>query len=241
MELTLAAMPALGASMLALAVASTPHCAVMCGMPCATVLARQPHRTHLAFHGARVAGYATAGAVMAGGVGQLTEAAGAARALEPLWLAWHMLALLWGLWLLARGTQPVWIDRRRDEAGWRPVALPVSAAAIPAGVGAPSSPGSARGPLAAVAAGLAWVAWPCGMLQSALLVASLSNQAASGAVLMGVFAAVSSLGLVAAPGLWRRLSRHGPLAIRLAGLALAASCLWALAHRSGFVDWCLSP
>jgi uncharacterized protein len=240
MDLTLVAMPALGASMLALAVASTPHCAVMCGMPCATVLARQPRRTHLGFHGARVAGYAVAGAVMAGGVGQLAGAASAARALEPLWLAWHMLGLVWGLWLLLRGAQPVWIDRRRDEAVWRPVALPVSVAGMPGGVGAPSMKGSARGPLAAVVAGLVWVAWPCGMLQSALLVASLSNQAASGALLMGVFAAITSLGLVAAPGLWRKLSMHGPLAIRLAGLALAASCLWAFAHRSGFVDWCLS-
>jgi sulfite exporter TauE/SafE len=85
--------------------------------------------------------------------------------------------------------------------------------------------------------GLAWVAWPCGLLQSALLVAALANTAGQGALVMAGFAAASSLGLVAGPALWRRIGGgagsvwwSGKPAVRLAGLALAAASAWALGH-----------
>ena len=54
--------------------------------------------------------------------------------------------------------------------------------------------------------GLAWVAWPCGLLQSALLVAALANMPASGALVMAGFAGASAAGLLLGPALWWRLS-----------------------------------
>ena len=44
--------------------------------------------------------------------------------------------------------------------------------------------------------GLAWVAWPCGLLQSALRVAALANTPASGALVMAGFAGASAAGLL---------------------------------------------
>jgi hypothetical protein len=91
------------------------------------------------------------------------------------------------------------------------------------------------------------VAWPCGLLQSALLVAALANTAWQGAVTMAGFAAASSLGLVLGPALWWRIGNgrgagwlSGRPAVRLAGLALAAASAWALGHGLWMrvVAWC---
>ena len=79
-----------------------------------------------------------------------------------------------------------------------------------------------------------WVAWPCGLLQSALLVASLANSAAGGALAMAGFALASSAGLVAGPWLWARLRGSGPAGwsertlVRVSGLLLVAGSGFAL-------------
>ncbi|HEX2010192.1 MAG TPA: sulfite exporter TauE/SafE family protein, partial [Roseateles sp.] len=92
--------------------------------------------------------------------------------------------------------------------------------------------------------GLAWLAWPCGLLQSALVVAALASGPAQGAAVMGVFAAASGLGLALGPALLQRLFGLGEQsmawAVRLAGLGLAAASLWALGHGvwAQIADWC---
>jgi sulfite exporter TauE/SafE len=97
--------------------------------------------------------------------------------------------------------------------------------------------------------GLGWVAWPCGLLQSALLVAGLANTAVQGALVMAAFAAASALGLLLGPALWWRLSGGAAnrwmsphLAVRLAGLALALASAWALGHGLWLrvAAWCFS-
>ena len=94
----------------------------------------------------------------------------------------------------------------------------------------------ARSPWAAFAAGALWAAWPCGLLQSALLVAALTGGAASGAAAMALFAVVSSLGLLLAPWAWRRWLSGANAAARERGLArlggglLAAASGWSLTH-----------
>ena len=86
---------------------------------------------------------------------------------------------------------------------------------------------------------------PCGLLYSALLVAALSSSVLEGATVMALFALGSGVSLMAGPWLWLRWRRHGSgqWAIRLAGLALCVTSVWALwmglAH--GTAPWCLTP
>jgi sulfite exporter TauE/SafE len=206
-----------------LGLAGMPHCAAMCGAPCAAVVGTggaQGRSRALGFHFARVAGYATAGALVAGGVSLLALAGSAAPLVRPLWTLLHMAALALGLWLLITARQPAFmtnLGRTRQPAtaaagAWQAVQTPWTAAA----------------------AGSAWVAWPCGLLQSALVVAALANSAASGAAAMAAFAVASAGGLQAAPWIAGRLAglsgASAGLAVRVAGLALAAGSGWALGH-----------
>jgi len=83
---------------------------------------------------------------------------------------------------------------------------------------------------APVVLGVGWALMPCGLLYSALLVASLSASAVQGAVVMAAFALGTMVSLVAGPWLLLRLkdARSGGWGIRLAGLALVATSGWAL-------------
>jgi hypothetical protein len=111
---------------------------------------------------------------------------------------------------------PQWVAA---PATWQPVGGPALA--------------RLRAPLGAAAVGGLWVAVPCGLLQSALLVAALASTPASGAAVMAAFALASSLGLLLAAAAWQRtVATPGALrwAVRLAGVMLAASSGWALGH-----------
>ena len=176
----------------------------------------------LGFHLARMVGYAAAGAAVAASVAGLAWLGQWSAVLRPLWTMAHMAALALGLWLLIRGQQPAWLDQL-GRSGQRVV---------------PSSEGRWQpmlGPAKAAAVGSVWFAWPCGLLQSALMVAALANSAWGGAAVMAVFALASGVALGASPVLWRRwvAGRGDGLtrwAVRLSGLALAAASAWALGH-----------
>jgi sulfite exporter TauE/SafE len=94
--------------------------------------------------------------------------------LRPVWTLLHAAAFVLGLWMLWQGRQPVWLESlgrgsaraAGPAAGWQRV----------------------HGPVKAGAAGLAWAAWPCGLLQSALVLAALANGPAGGALVMTGFA-----------------------------------------------------
>ncbi len=208
-----------GAALLGLA--GTPHCAVMCGAACTAATARGGLGASLAFQTTRMAGYAVAGAVVATGVGALAVLAQISPAVRPLWTLLHAAALGLGLWLLWCGRQPAWmagLGRTPTPApatptGWVPMRMPVRAAV----------------------AGSAWVLMPCGLLQSALLMAALTESAQSGALAMAGFASASSAGLLLAPWLWQRLGQQGGLPwdrwlTRAAGLMLVGASSWALGH-----------
>lgn len=235
------------ASTFALGIAGAPHCTAMCAAPCAAVIGRAGGvSATLAFHAARAVGYAAAGAVGAGGLAALGSLAGMAPVLRPLWTLVHAGFFALGLWLLWQARQPQWlaaIGRRPGPVLAASAAAGASAAAAsPAWqpVAAPSlalsSPAERPAVLRAGLAGGLWFAWPCGLLQSALLVAALANGAAGGAVAMLVFALASSAGLIAAPFVWRKLGRGGSAraerteqwALRAAGAAMAAMSGWAL-------------
>jgi len=207
---------ALVAAGLALGAASAPHCALMCGAPCAAVTQGRARQGAL-FHLGRLAGYAAAGAVAASALA-FTAAWVTTRAwLAPLWTLVQLAFLALGLWWLATGRMPARLLREGPS---------------------PASPRRACSPGRSLGAGLAWVAWPCGVLQGALLLATLAGDAAGGAAVMAAFAFASAPALLAAPALWaawRRLagrSRDGMQALgyRVAGAALAATASIALVH-----------
>jgi sulfite exporter TauE/SafE len=204
--------------------AGMPHCTAMCAAPCAAVVRScgSARGTGVAFQAGRVAGYATAGAVAASAASWLQRWLSVAPVLQPLWALVHLAALALGLWMLARGRLPM-LQRSIGAAtnalpgGWQRV----------------------HGPVRAAAAGSAWIAWPCALSQSALLLAALGSAGWQGATAMAAFALASSPGLVAAPWLLARLQRLRPAAgsvdaavwpIRGAGLMLAAGSAWALGH-----------
>jgi sulfite exporter TauE/SafE len=206
--------------------AGSLHCTAMCGAACAAVAQRHGSSALLGFHVGRVASYAAGGAIAAASVGALGTWGQALPALRPFWSLLHVAALMLGLWLAATGRQPAWLSawsRAPQSAvaggGWLPVGGP--------------APGRWRAPLGATAIGSAWVALPCGLLQSALLVAALANTAIGGAAVMASFALASSLGLLLSAAAWRRAvsSPHAlQWAVRLAGVMLAAASAWALGH-----------
>lgn len=205
-----------------------PHCVAMCGAACAGIgraAGVRSTRALLSFQLSRVAGYALFGAFAAGSVQGLAWLGTNTAVLRPVWTMFHVAALLLGVALLWRARQPGWVEGF-GQSVWRK-ARPAMAA---------------LGPRAPLVLGLGWALMPCGLLYSALLVASLSANALEGAATMALFALGTSASLMAGPWLLLRLrgARSGGWGIRLAGLALVVTSGWALwmgiTHPSGL--WC---
>ena len=193
-----------------------PHCVAMCGAACAGISRAAGERSTqalLTFQLSRMVGYALFGAFAAGSVQGLALLGTNTGAIRPVWTMFHAAVLLLGLALLLRGRQPAWIDNF-GQTVWRK-----------------ARPALARmGPRAPMVLGVAWALMPCGLLYSALLVASLTANAFEGAAVMALFSLGTSLSLTLAPWLLLKLraGASGAWAIRLAGLALAATSGWAL-------------
>jgi len=227
---------------LLMGLAGGPHCLAMCGAACAGVGRSAQMRGQgrgtgamLLFQIGRIIGYATLGAVAASafqGVGWLSTQS---VALRPVWTFFHIVCFLLGMVLLVRAAQPIWLEGV-GRAVWRRVQAMTAHLKLQ-GAGA-------------VILGILWALLPCGLLYGALLVASLTNSALQGAVVMGAFALGSALVLTVGPMLWLRLrgfenegDGSGSWGVRLAGLALAGSAAWSL--WMGLVEyqapWCLVP
>lgn len=208
---------ALAGAALLMGLAAGPHCAAMCGPACGGVI-RIARADGLSdpvlpwtFHAGRLLGYALAGAMAAQAVQSLAWLTAHAATLRPLWTLFHVAVLGWGLALLASGRQPAVVGAtgRRIWKRLRPVAPP-------------------RG--VAFTTGMLWALMPCGLLYSALLVASLSGGPLAGALSMALFALGSAASLLLAPRLLRLAGdRWGrDRGARLAGLLIAAAAAWAL-------------
>ena len=195
-----------------------PHCVAMCGAACSGIArgagaGRAGTLALWRFQFSRLLGYSLLGALAGGSVEGMAWLGTHSALLRPLWIMLHVAALLLGLLLLWRGRQPGFVD------GWGQ------------GVWRRIRPALFRlGPRAPVVLGLGWALMPCGLLYSALLVASLSAGALNGALLMAAFALGTMVSLVLGPWLLLRLNSAGSGAwgIRLAGLALASISGWAL-------------
>jgi len=219
--------------------AGMPHCALMCAAPCAAVIGHcgrgapeAPWRAPLAFHGMRVLGYAAAGALAAASVGSVAAASRFLPWLSPLWSLLQAASIALGLWLLVTGKQPAFVN----AVGKSLVAVPASAGT---GEARPVHWGASR----AGAAGMLWVTWPCGLLQSALVTSSLASSPVHGAGVMAGFAIASSAGLWAAPALWLKLVSPGRRTwiVRASGAILCATSGWALLHglAGRIAAWCV--
>jgi hypothetical protein len=212
--------------------AGLPHCVAMCAAPCAAAAGQGGAAGQPVFQAARVAGYAAAGAVAAASVAALREGLAWVPWLRPLWTLLHLAALAFGLWMLGTGRWPRALQRATAAAptvrvGWQRIAAPLRSGA----------------------AGALWIAWPCALSQSALLVASLGSSPQEGAAAMAAFAIASSPALWLGPAIargWR--ARGGALVldaraawpVRVAGACLALGSAWALGHGlwTRFAAWC---
>jgi len=206
-----------------------PHCVAMCGAACAGIAqaaGARGTRALVSFQASRLVGYSAFGAFAAGSVQGLAWLGTNTAVLRPVWTMFHVAALLLGAVLLWRARQPAWIDGLAQSV-WRK-AKPVLAA---------------LGPRAPFLLGVGWALMPCGLLYSALLMASLTANAWEGAAVMALFSLGTSISLTAAPWLLLRLKewRSGAWGIRLAGLALLLTSGWALwmglTQPTGL--WCL--
>lgn len=223
---------ALTASALLLGLAGGPHCAVMCGALQAGIVHRPTpaatRRAMAALQIGRLIGYSAAGAVVAASVSALSTLGAASPVLRPVWTLLQVGALVFGLALIVTGKVPSWLSRSR----WRRGTTPPGTSTVRFIDQVPSG-------LKAAGAGACWAAIPCGLLQSALIVAALAGTAAQGAGVMFAFAVGSAASLLVASTAWTfvRASRRGgsraTLSVRLAGALLSASAAFALFHGLG--------
>ncbi len=223
----------LAVTALFMGLAGGPHCVAMCGGACAAIGRSgdgRNTRSMWAFQAGRVVGYSLMGALAAASMQGLGWLSIHSAALRPVWSLFHVAAAFMGLMLLWQARQPVWLE---DSA--RYVWMRVRAATG----GSSGRPGAG-----ALLLGVVWSLLPCGLLYSALLVAALTSSVPEGAAVMALFALGSSVSLMAGPWLWLRLRRQGSgrCAIRLAGLALLVTSLFALwmglVHNTA--PWCLT-
>lgn len=78
--------------------------------------------------------------------------------------------------------------------------------------------------------GMLWALMPCGLLYSALIIASFNGNPLGGALSMAAFALGSSVSLFFAPWLWLKLKTNmvEPYGMRLAGILLSSASAWAI-------------
>ena len=229
MELTLAA------TALLMGLAGGPHCVAMCGAACAGLGRTQPNQSNRAlwtFQLGRLLGYSAMGALAAASMQGLGWLSVHSAALRPVWTLFHVAAAMLGLMLMWQARQPVWLENSARKV-WH---------------GVRSMTGQLKGGAALAPSGLLgflWALLPCGLLYSALLVAAMTSSVLQGAGVMALFALGSGVSLMAGPWLLLRLRGQGSgqWAIRIAGLALLASSVWALwmglVHNTA--PWCLNP
>ncbi len=232
----------LGVTALLMGVVGGPHCVAMCGAACAGMgRAAGAHqgRAILSFQSGRLLGYTLLGALAGAsmqGLGWLTLQS---AALRPVWSLLHVAAAVLGLVLLVEARQPVWL-----EAAGRSVWARVRGSGLAASAG--MGPCATAGTL-----GILWALLPCGLLYSALLVATLAGSAAGGAGVMAAFALGSGVSMTLGSLFWLKLlpqrgasaALQGQWGVRVAGALLTTSAvvaLW-LAYAHDAAPWCAVP
>ena len=198
---------------LTLGLASTLHCAGMCGaISCSLMLAQERggvRSAQAAFaltHLGRIIAYATAGAVVG--------FAGAPA------IAWMDREAAFRLLQWAGAASLIWVGL--STAGMLPsiTILDRGFASLSAGIGRAGAT-LPRHELAPIAAGMAWGMMPCAMVYAALFTAMLTGSGGAGATTMVAFGVGTLPGLITASFGFRRLSVIRGLGRFVAGLAIA--------------------
>lgn len=237
------------ATALVMGLVGSPHCVAMCAAGCGAAAracstragAAAPPSTLALILVGRSVSYALAGALAAASAGGVRGLADAVTWLRPFWGMAQAAALLLGLSLLWLGRQPRWLDALAVQAGaWTRGRFTGALAQVP--------PWGR-----ALAAGALWVALPCGLLYSALVVAALASSPTEGAAVMLSFSVGGAFVLFGGPTLWwrvvggregaqagTRVRRADTWAVRMAGAMLAGASAWALGHGlwDPLLAWC---
>jgi len=224
---------ALAASALFMGLTGSLHCASMCGPAFGAIAGRSGDTRFvgatMSLHAGRLLSYAVAGALVASSVAALGTLQAAGPLLRPLWTLIHVAAIALGLTLVWTARVPRWLSRDIGRAAVADEARVVRVFR--------QMPASGRAGLA----GMCWAGIPCGLLQSALLVAALASGPVAGATVMSTFALASGFGLWAGPRLWSTMrntsggERWTRLSARLSGTLLVASSGFALWHGLGAI------
>lgn len=231
-----------------------PHCVAMCAAPCLGVCrasTEQQTAVQLAqFQLGRMLGYAVLGAVAAASMAGIGWMSTQTAVFRPVWSMVHVAAAVLGAYLLIAGHQPRWVDSQGRRV-WQWMTQATGRSRF------------TRGRLPLIV-GMLWAGMPCGLLYSALLVAALAGSVWGGAGLMLVFAAGTAVSMQTLPWLWLRMqrsttpvathtiafdgatatssARSGAWGVRVAGVLLLGSSLWALwmglVHAQA--PWCVA-
>lgn len=198
--------------------ASSPHCALMCGPLIVASNPRSETFTALLMQLGRLFSYTLLGALAGSLGGQITRhLRGDSALFEVGRLAAAAALLLSALW--------VW---RRPR--------------LPAGCIRCASSGAVGTSLQRWLPGVLWGLIPCGLLYAALTLAAFNGSAVGGAALTAAFGLGTTPALLGVSALRRRLpGGHGPqwsaALLAIAGLWIAASGYW----FTPLLGWCRSP
>ena len=212
-------------SALLMGLAGGPHCVAICGAAC-TSFTQSPEKPHAIklYHLGRLCGYATLGGIATFAIQSIAWLSNYSSILHPLWTFFHVLVFFWGLLLLVYARQPIWVDQAGRKI-WQHVK---KLSLIQGGH---------------FYIGMLWALMPCGLLYSALIIASFNGNPLGGALSMAAFAIGSSVSLFFAPWLWLKLKTNlvEPYGMRLAGALLSGASAWAiwmeLSHNTKV--WCM--
>jgi uncharacterized protein len=207
-------------SALLLGLAGGAHCVAMCGGVCHALTRDQPHgwsklgSAVLGLHAGRMFSYAGLGALAGSLLQSMAWASEHVVLFKPLWVLLHASILAWGLMLLVLARQPQWLARATQPV-WQKIQW------------------AGRSTWRSALFGTGWALLPCGLLYSALLLASLSGGAWQGAVVMLAFSLPTILWLLGVQWAAKsvqilKLSAHQAWGRRLAGLMLTLGAAWAL-------------
>lgn len=185
-------------SALLMGLGGLPHCAAMCAAPCAAALPRGVPWPALI---GRTVGYALLGAVAAGASTWLASWSRWVGVLQPAWVMALTAAALLGAWMACTGRLPSWLQEQ-GATTYRRLQAAMSDEVGALEAGSPVHKMAVRRAMPLLL-GMAWAALPCGLLYSAVVLATLAPSARDGALVMGVFSLPGAAALYGISRAWR--------------------------------------
>ena len=152
-----------------------PHCLMMCGPACSLLsknkTANFKLKPSLLFLTGRTLGYGALGALAAMSMKTLGWLSTQSTLFRPIWNLTHVLAMVLGLFLLIFASQPLWLGEMAKSI-WSNIERYVALRPI------------FKKHWTLFVIGVFWSFLPCGLLYSILMLAALSANAVSGALVM---------------------------------------------------------